>query len=75
MTDVMPGPSTPTPMPVIDSPVAASQALRDLFLANADRGDDAANDHLVAELVRRIRAQQNSRDSGQQLPRLRPAAG
>lgn len=60
----------PTGLPVIDSPETAGQALGELFLANADRGDDAANDHLVAELVRRIRAQQNSRDrgSGQQRP-------
>ncbi len=51
-------------LPVIDSPEAAGQALGELFLANADRGDDAANDHLVTELVRRIRAQQHSRDGG-----------
>ncbi|MGH3799626.1 MAG: hypothetical protein ACRDTD_05720 [Pseudonocardiaceae bacterium] len=52
----MPGP------PVIDSPDAAARALRDLFLANADRGDNAANDELVAELVRRICAQRGSGD-------------
>lgn len=39
---------------------AAARALRDLFLANADRGDNAANDELVTELVRRIRAQRGS---------------
>jgi hypothetical protein len=39
-------------------------ALGELFLGNADRGDDAANDDLVAELVRRIRAQQDFRDGG-----------
>jgi hypothetical protein len=56
---------------VIDSPEAAGRALGELFLAlgelflgNADRGDDAANDDLVAELVRRIRAQQDFRDGG-----------
>ena len=39
---------------------AAARALRDLFLANADRDDNAANDELVTELVRRIRAQRSS---------------
>jgi hypothetical protein len=33
-----------------------------VFLANADRGDNAANDHLIAEMVSRIRAQRESRD-------------
>ncbi|MGH3477369.1 MAG: hypothetical protein ACRDQD_11070 [Nocardioidaceae bacterium] len=46
---------------MINSPDAAARALRDLFLTNADRGDNAANDELVAGLVRRIRAQQGSR--------------
>ncbi len=50
--------------PLIDSPAAAAEALRDYFLANADRGDNAANDELVADLVRRIRSQQTSRDGG-----------
>ncbi len=35
-----------------------STALCELFLANADRGDNAANDHLIAEMVARIRTQQ-----------------
>ncbi len=48
--------------PVIDNPAAAALALRDYFLANADRGDHAANDELVAELVRRIRVHQASYD-------------
>jgi hypothetical protein len=43
---------------------AAAAALQELFLANADRGDNAANDELVAELVCRIRAQQGSSDGG-----------
>ncbi|MGH3899291.1 MAG: hypothetical protein ACRDTA_13830 [Pseudonocardiaceae bacterium] len=47
---------------LIDSPAAAAEALRDYFLANAEAGDNAANDELVAELVRRIRAQQASSD-------------
>jgi hypothetical protein len=41
---------------VLPSQAAAAQALYDHFLANADRGDHAANDELVAELLRRIRA-------------------
>lgn len=49
-------------LPVIDSQEAAGPALGALFLANADRGDNAANDHLVAALVRRIRSQQHCRD-------------
>ncbi|MGH3874263.1 MAG: hypothetical protein ACRDSR_22640 [Pseudonocardiaceae bacterium] len=51
-------------LPLIDSPAAAAQALCDYFLANADRGDHAANDELVAELVRRIRTEQASSDGG-----------
>ena len=47
---------------MIDSPVTAVEALCDYFLANADRGDNVANDELVAELVRRIRARQASGD-------------
>lgn len=54
-----PGPNDP-PLTSAD----AARALRDLFLANADRGANAANDELVAELVRRIRALQGARDSG-----------
>jgi hypothetical protein len=49
--------------PLISADVAA-EAILNLFLANADRGHDAANDQLVAELVRRIHAQQASRASG-----------
>ena len=68
--------STPCPagLPVIVSPETARRALGELFLANADRGDDAANDDLVAELVGRIRAQQDSRDGGRgQQPPSQPA--
>lgn len=50
----------PDPTPVIPNPAAAAQALCDHFLANADRGDHAANDELVAELVRRIRSRQTA---------------
>jgi hypothetical protein len=52
----------PDPTPVIPNPAAAAQALCDHFLVNADRGDHAANDELVAELVRRIRSRQTARD-------------
>lgn len=48
----------PDPIPVIMSPGAAAQALCDQFLANADRGDHAANDELVTELLCRIRSRQ-----------------
>jgi hypothetical protein len=63
----IPGLSTdPDPQErVVNSPVvlgppmisteAAARALGELFLANADRGDNAANDHLIAEIVSRIR--------------------
>lgn len=54
----------PSPGPPLISAAAAASALQGYFLANADRGDNAANDQLVAELVRRIRAQQTLRESG-----------
>jgi hypothetical protein len=41
---------------------AAARVLCDYFLLNADRGDHAANDELVAELVRRMRAGQACSD-------------
>lgn len=50
--------------PPLISADAAAAVLRDFFLANADRGDNAANDQLVAELVRRIRVQRASREGG-----------
>ena len=43
---------------------AAAGALQEHFLANADRGDDAANDELIAGILHRIRARQASRESG-----------
>ncbi|MGH3774778.1 MAG: hypothetical protein ACRDRR_03425 [Pseudonocardiaceae bacterium] len=43
---------------------AAATALRDFFLANAERGDNAANDQLVTELVCRIRAQRANYNGG-----------
>ncbi|MGH3824584.1 MAG: hypothetical protein ACRDRA_17385 [Pseudonocardiaceae bacterium] len=36
----------------------AATALCEMFLANADRGDNAANDYLIAEIVDRIRTRQ-----------------
>lgn len=67
--DPFPGPvRDPDPLmifPASDSPVISAQdaatALRELFLTNADQGNHAANDDLVAELVHRIRTQQQSR--------------
>ncbi|MGH3898351.1 MAG: hypothetical protein ACRDTA_08865 [Pseudonocardiaceae bacterium] len=55
------GQPDPTPVitrPVIMSPAGAAQVLCDHFLANTDRGDHAANDELIAELLYRIRARQ-----------------
>ncbi|MGH3777146.1 MAG: hypothetical protein ACRDRR_15680 [Pseudonocardiaceae bacterium] len=46
--------------PALISADVAARALQECFLANDDRGDNAANDELVAELVRRIRALQAS---------------
>ncbi|MGH3871075.1 MAG: hypothetical protein ACRDSR_06085 [Pseudonocardiaceae bacterium] len=41
-----------------------ARALHEYFLANADRGDHAANDELVAEMLRRIRALRASHEDG-----------
>ena len=54
----------PVPGPPLISADAAAQALQEYFLANADRGDDAANDELIAEILRRIRALRASRAGG-----------
>ncbi len=65
-----PGPQGyPVSSPVPDGPPvisanAAARALQEYFLANADRGDNAANDELVAEMVHRIRALRASREGG-----------
>jgi hypothetical protein len=48
--------------PPLISADAAARMMCDHFLVNADRGDNAANDNLVAELVRRMRAGQACRD-------------
>jgi hypothetical protein len=56
--------SSPAPGPPLISAEAAARALQECFLANADRGDNAANDELVAELLRRMRALRAFRESG-----------
>ena len=56
--------SSPVPGPLLISADAAAQALEECFLANADQGDHAANDDLVAELLRRMRALRASREGG-----------
>jgi hypothetical protein len=68
------GTPRPASLPVIVSPEAAGRALGELFLANADRGDDAA-------VTVQVPAPQfdNSPDSGrplvEQFPRPSPAPG
>jgi hypothetical protein len=54
--------SSPVPGPPVISVDAAARALQEYFLANADRGDNAANDELVAEMLRRMRALRASRE-------------
>lgn len=44
------------PRPDPQRPLTPGEALAKLFMDNADRGCNAANDDLVAELQRRIRA-------------------
>jgi hypothetical protein len=65
--------STSAPGPPKISAEAAARALCELFLANADRGNNAANDHLIAEMLDRIRTQQQFRDSNRgQYPPIPP---
>jgi hypothetical protein len=52
------------PDPQFPTTIPAARTLQDSFLANADRGDDDANDELVAEVLRRIRAQRASHEGG-----------
>lgn len=47
----------PASGPPLISADEAARMLCDYFLVNADRGDNTANDELVAELVRRMRAE------------------
>jgi hypothetical protein len=56
--------NSPVPDPPLISADAAARALQEYFLDNADRGDNAANNELVAEILRRIRARQASREDG-----------
>ena len=60
--------SSPVPATPVISAAVAGNALCEYFLANAERGDHAANDHLVAELVDRIRARQLPADSSLRWP-------
>jgi hypothetical protein len=66
-------PSPPEPMePLVDTPdhtpaeatsdrpLTPGEALVKLFMDNADRGANAANDELIQELQRRIRALRNT---------------
>ncbi|MGH3974552.1 MAG: hypothetical protein ACRDS9_14670 [Pseudonocardiaceae bacterium] len=50
--------------PPLISGDAAARALQEYFLANADCGDNTANDELVAEILRRIRALRACRADG-----------
>ncbi len=59
-----PGQGYPVPGPPVISADAAARVLQEYFLANADCGDDAANDELVAEMLRRIRARQAAPGDG-----------
>jgi hypothetical protein len=56
------------PYPLVISADTADRVLCDYFLANAGRGDNAANDEFVAELALRIRAGQ-ARSVGGSFPR------
>ncbi|MGH3935755.1 MAG: hypothetical protein ACRDS1_12400 [Pseudonocardiaceae bacterium] len=56
--------SFPVPDPPLISGDAAARALQERFLANADRGDAAANDELIAEMLRRIRALRACHEGG-----------
>ena len=46
--------------PPTDRPLTPGEALAKLFLDNADRGANHANDALIEELQRRIRALRNA---------------
>jgi hypothetical protein len=50
-------PNTPT---ASGRPLTPGEALEKLFLTNADRGANAANDNLIEELQQRIRALRDS---------------
>jgi hypothetical protein len=57
----MAGVTTPRRGPAFpDRPLTPGEALAKLFLDNADRGANAANDELIEELQRRIRTLRNT---------------
>ena len=60
--------SFPMPDPPVISADAAAQVLCDYFLANAERGDNAANDEFIAELALRMRTGQ-ARSGSASFPR------
>ncbi len=60
--------SFPVPGPPVISADAAARVLCDYFLANAERGDNAANDEFVAELALRMRTGQ-ARSGSASVPR------
>jgi hypothetical protein len=47
--------------PPTDRPLTPGEAVAKLFLDNADRGANAANDDLIEQLQRRIRALRKTR--------------
>jgi hypothetical protein len=66
--------------PPTDRPLTPGEALANLFMDNADRGANAANDALIEELQRRIRALRKTREDPdrppvERSPRQLPAAG
>lgn len=56
--------SFPVPDPPLISADAAARALQEYFMVNANRGDNAANDELVTEILRRIRTLRASPGDG-----------
>ena len=55
--------NSPAPRPPTINAETAARALCEVFLANADSGDNAANDHLITEMVGRIRTRWRDVDS------------
>ena len=60
--------SFPVPGPPVISADVAARVLCDYFLANAERGDNAANDEFIAELALRMRTGQ-ARSGSASFPR------
>lgn len=66
--------------PPTDRPLTAGEALAKLFMDNADRGANAANDTLIEQVQQRIRALRKTRDDPdrppvERSPRQLPVAG